>query len=148
MGLVFRSFYLRYLADWQAKAVEAVPHPVVRGALAVHVAVGDVRRKVHGEANTHDQVDHRDCVKVDAPECHEAKNSQLNGHDREGNPEGADGVGDEDQGDDEHDEGCQADALDGVGEDAEELVKVDEVGVEDCHVVRRLMANRTEFPVC
>ena len=57
-GFGLRSFYLKYLADWQAEAVEAVPHPVVGGALAVHVAVGDVRRKVHGEPNAHDQVDH------------------------------------------------------------------------------------------
>ena len=56
--------------------------------------------------------------------------------------------GDEDEGDDEHDEGCQADALNSVGEDAEELVKVDEVGVEDRHVVWRLVADSTEFPGC
>ena len=136
------------LTDWQAEAVETVAHSVVGGAVAVHVAVRDVGGKVDGEADAHDQVDHRDGVQVDSPERHEAENSKLNGHDGKGHPERTDGVGDEDKGDDKHDEGSQPDALDGVGEDAEELVKVDEVGVEDRHVVWRLVCDGTKLPGC
>ena len=136
------------LTNWQAEAVETVAHSVVGGAVAVHVAVRDVGGKVDGKADAHDQVDHRDRVQVDSPERHEAENSKLDGHDGKGHPERTDGVGDEDQGHDEHDESCKADALDGVGNNSKELVEVDEVGVEDGHVVRRLMANGSQLPGC
>ena len=46
--------------------------------------------------DAHDQVDHGDGVEVDAPEGHEADDAQLDGHDGEGDPQGADRVGYED----------------------------------------------------
>ena len=71
--------------------------------------------------NTHDQVYHGDGVQVDAPERHEPQHSHLYGDDREGDPEGADRVGDEDEGDDHHDPGGDGDTLDGSGEDNQKL---------------------------
>ena len=65
--------------------------------------------------NTHDQVDHGDGVQVDAPECHEPEHSHLYRDDREGDPEGADRVGDEDEGDDHHDPGSNGNTLDSGG---------------------------------
>ena len=61
--------------------------------------------------DAHDEVDHGDWVQVDAPEGHEANHAQLDGHDGEGHPEGADGVGDEDEGHDHHDYGSDHHAL-------------------------------------
>ena len=62
--------------------------------------------------NTHDQIDHGDGVKVDAPEGHEAQHPDLDGDDGEGDPERAHGVRDEDQGDEHHDSGRDGHALD------------------------------------
>ena len=36
--------------------------------------------------NAHDKIDHGDGVKIDAPERHKAKHSDLNGDDGEGDP--------------------------------------------------------------
>lgn len=62
--------------------------------------------------NTHDQIDHGDGVKVDAPEGHEAQHADLDGDDGECDPERAHGVRDEDQGDEHHDPGRDGHALD------------------------------------
>ena len=71
--------------------------------------------EVHGEANTHDEVDHGDAVQVDAPEGHVSDDAYLDAHDADSHPERADGVGDEDQRDDAHDGGGHAGRLDGDG---------------------------------
>ena len=127
----------------QPQAVQTVPHSVVRAALAVQVVVGDVSGEVNREPeititikgrvqqtsnsalgylpNTHDQVYHGDGVKVDAPECHEAEHSNFDGDDREGDPQRADGVGDEDEGHDHHHAGRDGDTLDGGGENHQKL---------------------------
>jgi hypothetical protein len=73
--------------------------------------------------NAHDEVDHGDGVQVNAPEGHEAEHADLDGDNGEGDPEGAHGVGDEDQGDDHHDHGGDDDALDGGGQHHQELIK-------------------------
>ena len=130
----------------QPEAVQTVPDPVVRTALRVHVAVGDVCCEVHGETNAHYQVDHGYGVEVDPPEGHKTEDTELDRHDGEGDPERAYWVGDEDEGDDEHDDGCETDTLDGVRENHQELVEVDEVGVEDGHIVRRLVADCSQLP--
>ena len=62
--------------------------------------------------NAHDKIDHRDGVKIDAPECHEAQHPDLDGHDGEGDPEGAHRVRDEDQGDEHHHSRRDGHALD------------------------------------
>ena len=76
---------------------------------------------IDGLPDTHDQVDHRDGVKVDTPECHEAKDADLDGDDGESHPERADRVGDEDQGDNHHDSSSYCHALDGCGQHDQEL---------------------------
>ena len=43
--------------------------------------VGDVRRIVDAEADTHDDVDHRDAVQVDVPPGHEADDAGADGRD-------------------------------------------------------------------
>ena len=71
-----------------------------------HVVVADVRGVVHGEADTHDQVDQRHAVQVDPPPGHVAQHPGHDGHDGEGHPERAERVGDHDEGD-QHHEACR-----------------------------------------
>ena len=71
--------------------------------------------------NTHDQVDHGDGVKVDAPECHEAEDANLDGNNGESHPKRADWVGNEDQGDNHHDPCSYCHALNGGGQYDQEL---------------------------
>ena len=52
-----------------------------------------------------------DHYQVDSPESHEPQDAQLDGDDGECDPEGAERVGDEDEGDDHHDHGGKGDAL-------------------------------------
>ena len=64
--------------------------------------VGDVGRKVDGEANAHDEHDHADHVNVDVGERHEADDAHLDRDDGEDDPDDAHLVGDEDERDDCH----------------------------------------------
>ena len=64
--------------------------------------VTDVGRVVHAEPDAHDQVDQGHAVQVDSPPGHVAQDTRHDAHDREGHPEGADGVGDHDETDDHH----------------------------------------------
>ena len=63
--------------------------------------------------NAHDKIDHRDGVKIDAPECHKAHHPDLDGHDAECDPDGAHRVWDEDQRHKHHHDGGDSHALDG-----------------------------------
>ena len=120
------------LQDGDAEGVETDADPLL-GALVLlgEVVVADVRGKVHGESDAHDEVDEGDAVQVDAPPCHVADDPDLDGDDGEADPQGADEGGDEDEGDDDHDEGGDQHALDGLWADGQVLVDVDEEGLED-----------------
>ena len=96
--------------------------------------VADVGREVHGEADAHDEVDEGDAVQVDVPPGHEADHAGLDAHDGEGDPKGADRVGDHEEGDDHHEHRSDQDGLDGLGHNLQVLVNVDEVGVEHGHL--------------
>ena len=72
-----------------------------------------MRREVDRKPNAHDEVDHGDAVEVDAPEGHVADDADLDAEDAEGDPERADWVRDEDEGDYAHDAGGDRNRLDG-----------------------------------
>ena len=74
-----------------------------------------MRGEIHRESDTHDEVDHGDAVQVDSPQRHVSNHTNLYAHDAEGHPERADGVGDEDQRDDAHNDGGDDGRLDGDG---------------------------------
>ena len=71
------------------------------------------------------------CCSPDAPPGHIADDADFDTDDGEGDPEGADVVGDEDQGNDDHDAGRNEDALDSLGKNGQVLVNIDEEGMED-----------------
>lgn len=77
--------------------------------------------EVNGEPDAHDQVDHGQRVEVDAPQGHKAQDTQLDGDDGEGHPQGAQRIGYEDQRDDHHDHSCQRHTLDGRRKDHQKL---------------------------
>lgn len=117
----------RALQDGDAQGVETLLDPLVwRLVLLDQVVVADMGREVDREANAHDEVDQGHAIQVDTPPGHVADHTNLNGDDGQGHPERADKGRDEDQGDDDHDQGRDQDALNGLWPDGQVLVNVDE----------------------
>ena len=101
------------LQDGQAQQEQAIVQSIFHGTRGTGYGevMGNVGGKVHGEANAHDEVDHGDGVQRHPPQGHEAQHPQLDGHDGEGDPQGANQPRDEEERDQNHDGGGDEHAL-------------------------------------
>ena len=96
--------------------------------------VADVGGVVHGEADAHDEVDEGHAVQVDAPPGHVAEHAGDDADYGEGDPEGAQRVGDHHEADEHHEARRHQHRLDRLRLDLQVLVDVDEEWMENCHL--------------
>lgn len=67
------------LDDRKAERVQRLSNAILRQLAARrHVNVANVRRKIYGEADAHDQVNHGNRIKVDVPQTHVADDANFN----------------------------------------------------------------------
>ena len=125
----------RALDDREAEGEQAGGDLGVRRAvLHGHVVVADVGGVVHGEADAHDEVDEGHAVQVDAPPGHVAEHAGDDADYGEGDPEGAQRVGDHHEADQHHEARRHQHRLDRLRLDLQVLVDVDEEWMENCHL--------------
>lgn len=106
-----------------------------------HVNVAYVSGEVDREADAHDQVDHGDGVEIHVPQRHVADDAHLDRDYAERDPDRAEEVRNENEGNDHHDDGANHHALDGRRPHQLELIEEHEVRMENRDVYRRVLAN-------
>ena len=98
--------------------------------LEVNVVVAEVSREVDAEADTHDEVDESDAVEDNVPDGHEAETAGQGAHNAQHSGDCRDDVGQQQDGDTDDDDACEEDALEGLTEYCEVLVRIGKVAVE------------------
>lgn len=87
--------------------------------------------KVDAEADAHDYRNHRDKVEADGPERHQTQDADVDGDDRQGDPNSGGGLGNKDETDQNDGSAGARDRRQSTGENGVVLLgELEEVGVD------------------
>lgn len=108
-------------------------------SLRRHVRITNVRRKVNGKADAHNQIYHRNGIEIDVPQRHIAGDTQFDRYDAQCDPQGAQEVRYEYKRNYHHDDGANDHTLYGGGSYEFKLIEEHEVRMENGYIQRRIL---------